>query len=269
MRKAIDKPEPAVIQSGFSIFNQSAMSGQNVPPKGRQMSKTPSKAKTPKAEITQAAAEVPQSAVPEVDTSKLQKLAEKAANAQAKQDAKIAREAAKAEKQTAAALAKSERLAKIAANKAAREAQPKMGALAKKIKAGVYVKSMTGQLRSTDPLATALDAVPPTNVIGLALAALQLEANPYSHLNVGQQSMNLRNKLRGAIKAGKVTIEAIIEYRDKHGLATAEDATRIRAEKKAEREAGKAAKEALKAANAQARAEKKAQKAQAEAAATA
>jgi len=269
MKKSIDATTAPVVQSGFSIFNQAApsVSGKNVTPKGRQMSKAPTKAKTPKAQITQAAAEIPQSATPEVDTAKLQKQAEKAAATQAKLDAKAAREAAKAEKQAAAALARQERNARIAANKAAREAEPKMGALATKVKAGVYVKSLTGQLRSTDPLATALDAVPPTSVIGLAMAALELTENPYSHLNVGQQSMNLRNKLRGAIKAGKVTIEQIVEYRDKHGLATAEDAARIRAEKKAEREAGKAAKEALKAANAAARVAKKSEKAEAQAAA--
>ena len=38
---------------------------------------------------------------------------------------------------------------------------------------------------------------------------LTAHSNPYAHLNPGQQSMNLRNKARGAIKAGKIKTDAI------------------------------------------------------------
>jgi hypothetical protein len=129
-----------------------------------------------------------------------------------------------------------------------------------------YVKSATGVLRTNDELAQALDAVPPTGVIRLSLEVLALDANPYARLNVGQQSMNLRNKLRGAIKRGTVTIAQVVEARDAGGFAiSAEDiaaAATAKAEREAkrtanaaEREAKAAAKELAEQAKAQAQAE--------------
>lgn len=61
-----------------------------------------------------------------------------------------------------------------------------------------------------DNLATILDGLSReavVSIIGTFLVEQKVieHRNPYLHLNPGQQSMNLRNKLRGAIKAGTVT----------------------------------------------------------------
>ena len=62
-----------------------------------------------------------------------------------------------------------------------------------------YVKAANGQPCNGDPLALALGQLTPPEVIKACCVALDI-LNPYLHLNVGQQSMNLRNKLRGALK---------------------------------------------------------------------
>ena len=144
-----------------------------------------------------------------------------------------------------------------------------MTRLTERAKSGVYVKSSTGQLRSNDDLANALDRVPAANVIRLALMVLDLEVNPYSALNVGQQSMNLRNRMRGAIKKGTLTLDTVVAAISTHSLAVdnfgAEDrAARAaaRAEKAAAREQEKAAKAAARAEKAAARAAARAEKAE-------
>lgn len=206
--------------TGFSIFN----------PVTQEKSMTEAK---PTKEEKAAQAEAKKELLNKLAAERAEK---KAKLAEEKAAAKLAREQAAAERQ-AAREARAEQL-----KASGRTYVGSMTALTDRVKSGVYVKSLTGQLRSTDELATALDAVPPTNVIKLAMTALGLDANPYERLNVGQQSMNLRNKLRGAIKAGKVTIEQIKEIRDANGYAAAEDEVAKRAEKKAAREAAKAAK---------------------------
>jgi colicin import membrane protein len=149
--------------------------------------------------------------------------------------------AAKARAEAAAAK-KAERDARAEELKAAgRNYVGSMLSLAERVKAGAYVKSMTGQLRCNDELAMALDAVPVANVVALGLAALGLTENKYAHLNIGQQSMNLRNRMRGAIKKGDLTIDKVIEIRDANGYATAEAAAAEKARIKAEKEAKKAA----------------------------
>lgn len=193
----VDKTPEAPVQSGFSVFNPTPAV------KDTMMSdKDAEKAKT--AEEREAAR------------------AAKKAEAEAAKAAKIAeREAKKAEAEAAKAARAAEREAKKA-ERAARAAelgeQAKMAALrdAKKN----YVKSATGQLRSNDELAVALDAVQPTAVIAIALRLLKLDENPYQRLNVGQQSMNLRNKLRGAIKRNVLTIADVIAERDAQATPT-------------------------------------------------
>lgn len=191
-----------------------------------------------------------------------QELAQEAA--QAKIAAKAEKAKAAAEKKEAAEKAKAERLAAIAANKSARidrltamtEGTKRtytgsMLALADRLKNGAYVKSGTGQLRSDDELARALDLVPVDNVITLGKLSLELEANPYTALNSGQQSMNFRNRMRGAIKKGTLTIAKIQELIAEHGLDTYKGhAERVAAEK-----AAKAAAKAKAAAEKQAKAE--------------
>ncbi len=196
------------------------------------------------------------------------KIAAKAAKEAEKAAKKAEREAAKAAKASATthlseeakaakAAAHAERAARIAALGEGRKYTGEMLSLADRVKQGAYVKGTTGQLRSTDALAEALDAVPVMNVIRLAKIVLNLDENPYSHLNTGQQSMNLRNKMRGAITKGILTIERIKEVIEEEGMATAFDWAAEKEAKKAAREAKKAAREA-KAAEAKAAREAKA-----------
>lgn len=211
----VDSTPSTAVQSGFSVFNPT-------PVKETMMSTADAEKATSKALDAEAKA-----------AAKAQREADKAAKVKAAEDAKAAKEAAKeAAKLEKAAAKEADKLAKAearAAAKAEREArlaelgpQSKMSALrdAKKN----YVKSATGQLRATDDLATALDAVPPHKVVPLAIELLQLPENPYGRLNVGQQSMNLRNKLRGAIRRNVLTIDQIVAARDAGGYAlTAEE----------------------------------------------
>lgn len=171
-----------------------------------------------------------------------------------KTEAAQAKIAAKAEKQAAAAAAKAEKEAAKAAKsteteaqkaekKAAREARlaelktegrtyvGSMLALADKVKSKAYVKGPTGQLHSGDDLATVLAGVQPLGVIQLAKVVLDLESNPYSHLNVGQQSMNLRNKLRGAIRKDATVMQKVKDTIVELDLDVTDAILKIKAEK--------------------------------------
>lgn len=120
-----------------------------------------------------------------------------------------------------------------------------MLALADRAKTGHYVTGATGQLRSTDELAVALDGVSPTDVVTLGLNLLKLEDNPYVNLNIGQQSMNLRNRMRGAIRKETLKISDIADYisRNKVHVITSErlaELAKEKAEKKAASQEAKA-----------------------------
>lgn len=195
------------------------------------------------------------------------RIAAKEAKLQEAAAKKAEREAAAAAKREAAEAKKSEREAAAAAKKAEREAREQalkaegrgyvgsMLSLADRVKQGAYVKGVNGQLRSNDELAVALESCPAENVIKLAIEALDLPMNPYTALNVGQQSMNLRNKLRGALKAGTLTIDRIREIRDNNGYATMEAEHAAKEARKAERKAAAEAKRLEKATKAEARAQ--------------
>ena len=147
---------------------------------------------------------------------------QKAAKAAEREAAKAAREAAKAEK-----LAQADGYA--GSMLALRDARVR------------YVKAMNGRLRSTDQIAEVFDAVDPMGVVAIAMRALNLEANPYARLNIGQQSMNLRNRLRGALKKGIVTLDAIRELRDAGGHTAIVESRLAAANAKREARAAKAA----------------------------
>ena len=72
-----------------------------------------------------------------------------------------------------------------------------------------YVTGKNGNPHNNDALAQALDGLSREEVVTTLIKAMKLESNPYLHLNPGQQSMNLRNKARGQIKNGFLTIEEI------------------------------------------------------------
>lgn len=182
------------------------------------------------------------------------KQAEKEAAAKAKIEAK---EKANAEKKAAAeakAKERAEAKAKRDAEKAKRDAEKaaekeaakaekkprertyegSMLALSARVSDGTYVKGVNGQLRSNDDIAIAMESVPAQKTVPLLLEVLKLPTNPYAHLNYGQQSMNLRNRLRGAVRKGlevgedgakvKVTMDYLKQVRDDGGY-TAETET--------------------------------------------
>lgn len=213
-------PEP-VVQSGYSVFQQEV---QAVTDHSDQKA-----VKAAEREAAKAAREAAKQAA----------AAEKRAKAEARTQAQVAKEAEKQAKAQARADAKA---AKEAAAAAAEQSGVYAGSmLALRDARTRYVKAMNGRLRSTDDIATVFDAVEPQDVVTIALEALQLEHNPYLRLNIGQQSMNLRNRLRGALKKGIVTLDAIRQIRDDGGYTNTVE-TRL-AEAQAKREA-RAAKQA-------------------------
>jgi len=254
----IDNSPPAGIKSGFSVFNPAPFGAK---PKEITM------ARKPKAESFVNDEGYTETVNPEVASgpTKQEIAAEKAlAKIAAKAEKTAAREASKAEK---AAI----QLAKVTATKEEREAAKSqrqarfaalnpdgtrkyigsMLALADRVKEGAYVKGVTGQLRSNDELAQILDGVTPNGVIQTAKAVLALEMNPYSHLNVGQQSMNLRNKMRGALRNGVITLDAIRTYVGENDLdcsISIVEKAAAKAERVANAKAEREAKAALKAA---------------------
>lgn len=202
------QPDP---QSGFSVFN--IISAEK-----NMMSAIDA------AKLTAAlTAEAKEKAKAERDAAKAVKAAEKIAAQAAAQAERDAVAAVKASEKAAAQAAKEARAAEREAKRAERKAHVveygvvKMAAL--RTAKDHYVKSATGQLRSSDELATVLDAVPPNNVIVLAISLLGLPGNPYANMNTGQQSMNLRNKLRGAIRRNVLTIAQVEAARDAGGYA--------------------------------------------------
>lgn len=251
--ETLDTDAEGAVQSGFSIFNQT-------PVKESLMSAQDAEKMTTTAEERKAQA----------TAAKAEREAVKAANAAAKAEAaaeKLAAKEAKAVAKAEAAEAKAQARADAKAEREARLAelgpQAKMVALREAKK--TYVKSATGVLRSTDELAQALDAVTATNVVPMALTLLKLDDNPYSRLNVGQQSMNLRNRLRGALKKGLITIAQVVEVRDAGGYAIPAEDIAAAAIAKAEREAKRAANAAEREAKAAAKELAAQAKAQAEA----
>lgn len=230
--------------------------------------------------MTQAQETSPQAKADAAAADKAAAAAKKAAETQAKIEAKekaALERKEKADKRAAekaeVEARKAERAAKAAENKAAAEARAaelaaagrkyvgSMLSLADRVKQGLYVKGTNGQLRSNDEVAVALDGVKPVDVIKVGLSLLELESNPYASLNIGQQSMNLRNRLRGAVRKGTLSVEAIVKFVAEHGLNTAAEEAAAKAKAKAEREAAAAAAKAEKEAKAKAAAEAKAAKA--------
>jgi hypothetical protein len=72
-----------------------------------------------------------------------------------------------------------------------------------------YVKGGNGNQHSGDWIGTAFQNLPRTEVVRCCMEILHLEANPYTHLNPGQQSMNLRNKVRGACQRGEIPVDHV------------------------------------------------------------
>ena len=72
-----------------------------------------------------------------------------------------------------------------------------------------YVKAANGQPCNGDEVATLCGQYSRETVVKALIAALGLGHNPYAHLNPGQQSMNLRNKARHAVRSGLIQLQDI------------------------------------------------------------
>jgi hypothetical protein len=72
-----------------------------------------------------------------------------------------------------------------------------------------YLKAPNGNPCCADNLAALCGAYSRETVVTALIKALGLPSNPYLALNPGQQSMNLRNKARHALKSGTVQIADI------------------------------------------------------------
>lgn len=80
-----------------------------------------------------------------------------------------------------------------------------MLALRERSKAGAYVKGANGNPHCNDAIAQVFAALTREQVVAACLQLLELGFNPYASLNPGQQSMNLRNKLRHQYKNGMIS----------------------------------------------------------------
>lgn len=72
-----------------------------------------------------------------------------------------------------------------------------------------YVKAANGILCNGDQLANLCGKHTREETVKALIVALKLPGNPYLTLNPGQQSMNLRNKARNALKNGLLTIAEV------------------------------------------------------------
>jgi hypothetical protein len=242
-------------------------------PQGNDMNKTPKTAAEKDAEGAENAAynaELKAKKAADAAEKKAAAAAAKAAAAEAKAkkaaESAIAKEIAAAERAKIKAEKDAARAAKLAElrSDSKRTYFGSMLTLADRVKANAYVKGVNGQLRSNDDIAIALEGCSPANVVKLCTEVL--EANDllpaeakarYAELNVGQQSMNLRNRLRGALKHGKITMSLITQTRDAGNYADAEANLAAKAEAK---QAAVAAKQAAAAAKQAAKQAAKAQK---------
>lgn len=88
----------------------------------------------------------------------------------------------------------------------ARESKAKYAGpmLALRAAAKAYVKGQNGNPHCGDQLAAALGGLTREQTVEVLIYALGLPGNPYAHLNPGQQSMNLRNRARAAMKNGQL-----------------------------------------------------------------
>lgn len=109
-----------------------------------------------------------------------------------------------------------------------------MRALRDRVKAGAYTKAANGQPSCGDDVAQILGTLEPVEVIKACMVAMDLDTNPYPHLNIGQQSMNLRNKLRGQLKRGEIgmgvvreAVEVVMEARPPKAPAEAGTPARL------------------------------------------
>ena len=72
-----------------------------------------------------------------------------------------------------------------------------------------YVKPKNGNPCCGDELSQLCGEYNREVVVKALILALKFQHNPYAHLNPGQQSMNLRNKTRAALKSGLITMADI------------------------------------------------------------
>jgi len=201
----VDDHSPIAAQLGFSVFNPNVkVDSMTDKTQASEAKLAEREAKFAEREAAKAAKAAEREAkLAEREAAKAAKAA-KATEREAAKAAKAAeREAAKAARQAAREAARAERAAKLAEL----GERPKMAAL--RTAKERYVKAKNGSLRSNDDIARAFDGLTPNRTIAVCMSLLGLGANPYAHLNPGQQSMNLRNKLRTAVKRGVISIDVV------------------------------------------------------------
>jgi hypothetical protein len=190
------------------------------------------------------------------------------ADKKAKFDARAKAQAEAVQKREQEAIARKEAAAAKAeeakaAGKTVRERtyEGSMLVLADRVKQGVYTKGLNGQLRSNDPVAVVLESVPANKMVELLMKVFQEKTNKYAGLNYGQQSMNYRNRLRGAIKKElevngvKITLDYVKQTRDDGGYATVEADLAAKADQRAKLKADAEAAAKAKAAEAASKAD--------------
>lgn len=73
-----------------------------------------------------------------------------------------------------------------------------------------YVKGANGNPHTNDQIGNFFAAAKREDVVRICMKALGHTVNKYAALNPGQQSMNYRNSVRGAIKRNELTFEALV-----------------------------------------------------------
>jgi hypothetical protein len=203
--EGVDSDPDAVVQSSHDVESiastQPRSSTMNSPFPQAAAEKTPAEAK--------AAQKAHAAKLLQDEKDRKAKL--KAETDKKKADEKAAADKLKAEAKEKAAKEKAEAKAKADAEKANKPPRERtyvgsMLTLAEKVAAGAYTKGANGQLRSNDELAVALESIPAKKMVAFLMEVLGLTTNPYPQLNYGQQSMNLRNRLRGVLKAGGIVL---------------------------------------------------------------
>lgn len=96
--------------------------------------------------------------------------------------------------------------------------------LALKAARKVYVKAANGIQCNGSPLAMLCGQYNREVVVAALIDALKLPNNPYTHLNPGQQSMNLRNKARHAMTQGFLVMGEIEAHLKAHAAQAAKKA---------------------------------------------
>lgn len=80
-----------------------------------------------------------------------------------------------------------------------------------------YRKGANGNPHTNDAIGEAFSHLDRETVVNLCLRLMSMQTNPYEHLNPGQQSMNLRNKLRQMVRNKMLPVDHVVREAAKAG----------------------------------------------------